>query len=101
MTTTLDDIKSTFLAPFEELAEKVSENIDTDKFSLAKKTALEAIENNAFPTTRNEEWKFTDIKPVISNKFELQSEKYDSLAAYAYFVFNECLWVTITIFVNN
>ncbi len=74
MTTTLDDIKSTFLAPFEELAEKVSENIDTDKFSLAKKTALEAIENNAFPTTRNEEWKFTDIKPIISNKFELQSE---------------------------
>lgn len=75
MTTTLDDIKSTFLAPFEELAEKVSENIHTDKFSLAKKTALEAIENNAFPTTRNEEWKFTDIKSILSNKFELQSEK--------------------------
>ena len=78
MTTTLDDIKSTFLAPFEELAEKVSENIHTDKFSLAKKTALEAIENNIFPTTRNEEWKFTDIKPILSNKFELQSNKASS-----------------------
>lgn len=78
MTTTLDDTKSTFLAPFEELAEKVSENINTDKLSLAKKTALEAIENNAFPTTRNEEWKFTDIKPILSNKFELQSKE-DSL----------------------
>ncbi len=78
MTTTLDDTKSTFLAPFEELAEKVSENINTDKLSLAKKTALEAIENGAFPTTRNEEWKFTDIKTILSNKFELQSKK-DSL----------------------
>ncbi|WP_375562079.1 Fe-S cluster assembly protein SufD [Bernardetia sp. OM2101] len=75
MTTTLDDIKSTFLAPFEELAEKVSEITGTDKISTAKKTALEAIENNAFPTTRNEEWKFTDIKSIISNKFELQSDK--------------------------
>jgi Fe-S cluster assembly protein SufD len=80
MTTTLDDIKSTFLAPFEELAEKVSENIHTDKLSLAKKTALEAIENNAFPTTRNEEWKFTDIKSILSNKFELQSEKGSSIS---------------------
>ncbi|AFM05082.1 Iron-regulated ABC transporter permease protein SufD [Bernardetia litoralis DSM 6794] len=75
MTTTLDDIKSTFLAPFEELAEQVSENINTDKLTLAKKTALEAIEEKEFPTTRNEEWKFTDIKSVISNNFELQSKE--------------------------
>ncbi len=74
MTTTLDDIKSTFLAPFEELAEKLGENIHTDKLTLAKKMALEAIENGSFPTTRNEEWKFTDIKSILSNKFELQSE---------------------------
>jgi len=75
MTTTLNDTKTTFLAPFEELAEKLSENISNDKLTLAKKTALEAIENGAFPTTRNEEWKFTDIKSILSNKFELQSEQ--------------------------
>lgn len=78
MTTTLDDIKSTFLAPFEELAEKVSENINTDKLTLAKKIALGAIEDGIFPTTRNEEWKFTDIKSIVSNNFELQSKE-DSL----------------------
>lgn len=78
MTTTLDDIKSTFLAPFEELAEKVSENINTDKLTLAKKMALGAIEDGIFPTTRNEEWKFTDIKSIVSNNFELQSKE-DSL----------------------
>ncbi|WP_338762834.1 Fe-S cluster assembly protein SufD [Bernardetia sp. ABR2-2B] len=78
MTTTLDDIKSTFLAPFEELAEKVSEITGTDKISVAKKTALEAIERNSFPTIKDEEWKFTEIKSILSNKFDLQS-KGDSL----------------------
>jgi len=75
MTTTLDDTKTNFLAPFEELAEKLSENTNTDKFILSKKIALEAIENGTFPTTRNEEWKFTDIKSILSNKFELQSKE--------------------------
>lgn len=74
MTTTLNDTKSSFLAPFEELAEKLGENINTDKLTLAKKTALEAIENGTFPTTRNEEWKFTDIKSILSTKFELQNK---------------------------
>ncbi len=75
MTTLLDDIKSTFLVPFEELAEKVSEITGTDKVSQGKKIALEAIERNSFPTTRNEEWKFTELKSVLSNKFELQSKE--------------------------
>jgi len=107
MTTTLDDIKSTFLAPFEDLAEKVSENINTDKLTLAKKTALEAIENNAFPTTRNEEWKFTDIKSILSNKFDLQSEKDSSnsdldLNEFDYFLNkNKDLNSHILVFING
>ncbi len=75
MTTTLDDIKTAFLAPFEELAEKVSEFTGTDKVSQGKKIALEAIERNNFPTLRDEEWKFTELKSVLSNKFELQSKE--------------------------
>ncbi len=80
MTTTLDDIKSTFLAPFEELAEKVSEITNTDKVSQGKKAALEAIERNSFPTIKNEEWKFTELKSILSNKFELQSKE-DALSS--------------------
>ena len=75
MTTTLDDIKTAFLAPFEELAEQLGEAISEDKFVVAKRNALKAIENNAFPTIKNEEWKFTELKSVLSNKFELQSKE--------------------------
>ncbi|WP_291722517.1 Fe-S cluster assembly protein SufD [Bernardetia sp.] len=107
MTTLLDDIKSTFLAPFEELAEKLSDNTNTDKISQGKKAALEAIKRNQFPTTKNEEWKYTDIKPITSNKFDLQSRE-DSLNAdvdlndFDYFLNkNTALKSHVLVFING
>ena len=40
-----------------------------------RKEAFQSFEKGAFPTLKSEEWKFTNIKPIVNTEFELGSSE--------------------------
>lgn len=83
-----------------ELQEKlISEHIIFDKSSKEptvmqqmRDDAMSAFEQKGFPTTKNEEWKYTNLRPVLKNDFQLFSETDEIALDYAevkkYFIHN-------------
>lgn len=42
---------------------------DQEKVAAFRKEAIDSFKSNGFPSTRNEEWKYTSVKPLISQNF--------------------------------
>ena len=56
------------------------DSLTADRFSETRKTAMKELEENGFPTRRQENWKYTDIRPVIRTPFSLPEDKQGSVA---------------------
>lgn len=73
-----------------ELQEKlIAEHIIFDKRSKTptimecmRDTAIENFEKTGFPTTNLEDWKYTNLRPVLHNDFTLFPESYDDAVDY-------------------
>lgn len=62
--------------------------------------SLELLKKEAFPTTKNEEWKYTSMKEVLENSFEIQQQNTFNLNDFEpYFI--EPKNENILIFVNG
>jgi Fe-S cluster assembly protein SufD len=66
--TQLAERKQTYLAEFE--AWKHEPSFGRDALASARERAFTAVVERGFPTTRDEEWRFTNIAPMVSVAFE-------------------------------
>lgn len=72
-----------------QLKEKIIASFDSPKntgeldektfFAKHKATAFENFKQQDFPTTKNEDWKYTNLKSLLKNDFELFPEKNHSI----------------------
>jgi Fe-S cluster assembly protein SufD len=46
----------------------------SSEFHKIRKNAIEVFDVLNFPTTKNEEWKYTDVAPILNYKFVVQTE---------------------------
>lgn len=69
--TTLDktDVQSRLLASFENFEKELNGKSNTLLHS-RRKEAINAFTQLGFPTTKNEEWKYTDIKGLLKQDFD-------------------------------
>jgi Fe-S cluster assembly protein SufD len=49
--------------------EQLGDNIKSDRFSEKRLTALSLFKESGFPGTRQENWKYTDTRPIAKNTF--------------------------------
>ena len=54
---------------------------DPEWLRRARKDGLERFQRLGFPTTRDEEWRFTSVAPIAESRFELPSDGVSSLAS--------------------
>ncbi len=59
------DLKDTLAVDF-DLLEKGVEN---DELAVIRKQAINAFNKTGFPTTKNEEWKFTNVQPIVQQNY--------------------------------
>ena len=64
------DLKSQLLADFETQQVGAGDG----SLNLLKKNAMLAFEKLGFPTTKHEEWKYSNVKKLVSQKFEFHAE---------------------------
>lgn len=68
----LDD-KASILQVFKSLEEKPQPNFP-EWFSTLRKEALSSFSSLSFPRLRDEEWKYTNIEPVIQNSYSFDTK---------------------------
>lgn len=61
--------KEVYLSAYRDLAEKSAE-CDAAWLSALREKALARFDELGFPTTRNEEWKYTNVAPIIKANFK-------------------------------
>lgn len=80
-----DEIKKQYLENFQVFENSL--NGEKEKpFHLVRKEAIESFSNLNFPAVKDEEWRFTNISPLLKNKFVLpqvdQSRSIEDLSKY-------------------
>lgn len=76
----ITDIKDIYLTEF-ELFKSKEENADSPFIHNIRKEAIKAFAELTFPTQRNEDWKYTNISPLLKHSFRNSStEPKDSLS---------------------
>lgn len=60
-----NNIKNWYIDNFEKFGQLVSE----DSFSTLRKEAVNGFKSSTFPTKRDEEWKYTNISPILKQEF--------------------------------
>ena len=53
----------------------LQESLPGDKLSLIREAAMGQFQARGFPTTRQENWKYTDVKPIARSAFGIAEEK--------------------------
>jgi Fe-S cluster assembly protein SufD len=70
-------------------------------FSSIRQNAMDRFQTLDFPTTRQEDWKYTNLKPVLSTPFEFFTKQnphaIDSLKVKS-FSFNQSDWIRLVFF---
>ena len=66
----MKDIIENYSADFKQL-QNINKN---DWFAKERQSAFDIFQKTGFPTTRNENWKYTDVKPIARNIFSNISE---------------------------
>ncbi len=59
----------------ENLSANISDlglNQQSEKISLSRKLALEALKTVEFPTVKDEEWKYTNIRPILNGNYSFK-----------------------------
>ncbi len=64
----LEQLRSWYLGAFEDF-EKSLNGQSSDAFHARRKTAIQHFVTTGFPTTKNEDWKYTDLASVASTQF--------------------------------
>ena len=49
--------------------EKLDDNVKADWFSEQRQSALKLFQETGFPRTRQENWKYTDTRPIAKKTF--------------------------------
>ena len=57
----------------EKLISVFDQSLDQLSFQQRRKESMERLKQDGFPTIRNEEWKYTNLQPLLKKKFELQA----------------------------
>lgn len=60
--------KENYLNDFESFSELHGNN-----FSALRKQAIESFGEQGFPTTKNEEWKYFDVAPILKNNYRFET----------------------------
>lgn len=92
------NIKDWYLKNFN----KFEENFSSTVFKNFRKDASINFENSQFPTKKNEEWKYTNVAPILNHEFlpsPLINDKPKSLGIHNYVIPN--LDVHLLVFVNG
>ncbi len=83
------DIKSKYLKDFELFESKLNGQSKSYFHSL-RKTAIEKFKTAEFPTLKDEEWKYTNVKPILQTDFtpavnvEIEKVKSDEASKHLY-----------------
>jgi Fe-S cluster assembly protein SufD len=67
------DAKAWHLSNFDVFESKLNGS-STVPFHETRKSAISRFSELGFPTTRNEEWKYTNVAPIANQKFKLAAE---------------------------
>lgn len=67
------DAKAWYLSSFDVFESKLNGS-STAPFHAKRKSAISKFSELGFPTTRNEEWKYTNVAPLANQKFKLSGE---------------------------
>ena len=54
---------------------RLQESLPGDKLSLIREAAMGQFQARGFPTTRQENWKYTDVKPIARSAFGIAEAK--------------------------
>ena len=57
----------------EKLISAFDQSLDQLSFQQRRKESMERLKQDGFPTIRNEEWKYTNLQPLLKKEFELQA----------------------------
>lgn len=68
MQNTATDSKQTFLAQIDQKVHDVNGHAENTAHRL-RKHARNAFENSNFPTRKDEDWKYTSVKPILSEQY--------------------------------
>jgi Fe-S cluster assembly protein SufD len=94
------DIKNWYLSNFDFFESKLNGR-GAIPFHETRRTAISRFSALGFPTPRNEEWKYTNVAPLLRHKFKLAHEPVNlTKAALAEFVFAG-LPQNLLVFVNG
>lgn len=63
-----DKLKEWYVSNFETYSKKLNGESNS-KFHSARKTAIEKMKDIEFPTIKHEEWKYTNVKPILETSF--------------------------------
>jgi Fe-S cluster assembly protein SufD len=65
----MTEARQHYLARFESLRERL-DKLGTDRVRRLRRSAIERFGDLGFPTVKNEEWKFTNLAPLLAVPFE-------------------------------
>lgn len=57
----------------EKLISTFDQSLDQLSFQQKRKESMERLKQDGFPTIRNEEWKYTNLQPLLKKEFELKA----------------------------
>jgi Fe-S cluster assembly protein SufD len=57
----------------EKLISTFDQSLDQLSFQKKRKESMERLKQDGFPTIRNEEWKYTNLQPLLKKEFELKA----------------------------
>lgn len=66
------EVKAEYVAHFKEFEERLNGKRNTPLHKI-RQEAISHFSELGFPTTRNEEWKYTNVKPILKQQFDLST----------------------------
>ncbi|MFQ5824717.1 MAG: SufD family Fe-S cluster assembly protein, partial [bacterium] len=94
------DVKKWYVANF-ELFENSLNGSRKIPFHEIRKEAISKFSDMGFPTSRNEDWKYTNIAPILAHKFKLETEPIKLAKNVVNDFIFEGLEETLLVFVNG
>ncbi len=94
------EIKDWYISTFENFETRLNGNADLPLHKI-RKEAIAAFDRMGFPSIRMEDWKYTNIQPLLKNQYPLTNIEADLTAADIFqFTFND-LSQNLIVFING
>ncbi|MFN0049405.1 MAG: Fe-S cluster assembly protein SufD [Cytophagales bacterium] len=72
----MPDLREKIISYFHLLEQSINGK-STSALHAARKLAISVFEKQGFPTQKNEEWKYTDVKEVLENDFQIENRNFE------------------------